>query len=192
MRSVLQGWVMSLTFMQQSVLMSAIRGCDGLQKHHKAKPLLKWYRRCILLSAFDGRALTDPFELGGGSFTGPIDMLPKFDAEGYCVGDQYYGPGDQSGIYDWKCSRMQWAQDNFMDSRDELHSHYQVHAMHAFEIVGYKHPDPSVREFWRTMYERMAHAYHLWPETEEQMDRRLGDSEIDWRARGDVSLSCSD
>ena len=56
-KSVTQEWVHELSLMQQSVLLSAIRGCDGVARHHKSKALVKWYRRCVLLSAFDGRAL---------------------------------------------------------------------------------------------------------------------------------------
>jgi len=43
--------------MQQSVLLTAVRGPDGLPKYHSSKYLLRWYRRCILLSAMDGRVL---------------------------------------------------------------------------------------------------------------------------------------
>jgi len=33
-RSVLQDWVHELTFMQQSVLIAAVRGPDGIRKDH--------------------------------------------------------------------------------------------------------------------------------------------------------------
>lgn len=36
-RSVLQDWVTSLSFMQQSVLIAAMRGPDGVEKMHKSK-----------------------------------------------------------------------------------------------------------------------------------------------------------
>lgn len=185
---VTQPWVNALSFMQQSVLLSAIRGCDGIAKRHKAKVVVKWYRRCVLLSAFDGRALTDPFESGGGSFTGPIAELPPHH-EGY--GDMMVTGMDIS-LYDWKCSMLQRVADDFVDSRDELPQHYQTHMMHAFEIIGYKHPDAAIRDYFKELYERLAHAFHLWPETEEQMDKRLGDNEVSWRARMDRSTSCSD
>lgn len=177
-RPVIQDWVSALRFMQQSVLLSAIRGCDGLPKRHKAKALVKWYRRCILISAFDGRALDNPYEPGGGSFTGPIVEIPS---------------GIPDNVrHDMACAALQRVADDFVDSRDELPSHYQVHFMHAAEIVGYKHPDEAIREFWSDLYERLAHAYHLWPETEAQMDARLGDDFEGWAARNDRSTSCSD
>lgn len=75
-KSALQDWVMLLPIMQQSVLMSAIRGPDGIAKKHKCKPLIRWFRRCILLSAFEGIAIDNPYHPGGGSFTGPSCRLP--------------------------------------------------------------------------------------------------------------------
>lgn len=194
MRPATQDWVHGLSVMQQSVLISAIRGCDGMPKKHKHKALVKWYRRCVLLSAFDGAALTDPFAPGGGSFTGPIADLKQFEVPGEWEGPPlYYGPdGKMLSEYDLRCSLLQVAADNFVDSRDELPAHYTTHFMHAVEILGYKHPDPTVREFWNDFYARLVHALHLWPETEEQLDKRLGDTYEGWAARNDVSTSCSD
>ena len=182
-RPATQDWVHDLTIMQQSVLLSAIRGCDGVAKRHKHKRLVKWYRRCVLLSAFDGQALTNPFHPGGGSFTGPIDPTlhgPLFDALPYQI------------QHDKRCDALQYACDDFIDSRDELPAHYTTHFMHAAEILGYKHPDQSCREFWHDFYIRMVHALHLWPESETEMDSRLGDNMTGWQARNDISTSCSD
>lgn len=181
-RPATQDWVHELTVMQQSVLISAIRGCDGMAKRHKHKPLVKWYRRCVLLSAFDGKALDTPFSPGGGSFTGPVAELygPLFEAM----------PAEIQ--HNQRCDALQKASDDFVDSRDELPAHYTTHFMHAVEILGYKHPDETVREFWHDFYLRLVHALHLWPETEVQLDLRLGDTFEGWQARNDVSSSCSD
>ncbi len=73
MSSVLQPWVEGLTFMMQSVLITAVRSPDTLYKDHPAKVLMRWYRRCVLYSAFEHRILETPAEPGGGSFTGPIN-----------------------------------------------------------------------------------------------------------------------
>lgn len=161
MPSVLNKWVQDLTYMQQSVLLSAIRNADGIEKFHPQKALLKWYRRCVLLSAFDGRELRDHNEPGGGSFTGPVDDIDR-------------------------------ALDSFVTARDGMTLHYFAHAMHAFEILGYKHPDPTIREFWHRAYVRMVEALHVWPETEAQMDARLGDKMEGWQARNDPAATCSD
>jgi hypothetical protein len=52
--------------------------------------------------------------------------------------------------------------------------HFVAHTMHAAEIVGYKHPDPDVRAWWIRLYRDMVLALHLNPETESQLDVRLG------------------
>lgn len=83
MSCALQDWVMNLTIMQQSVLIAAVRGPDTIRKDHVAKLLLRWYRRCILLSAFDKRVITDPYEKVGGSFTGPSIPEPPILKQGW-------------------------------------------------------------------------------------------------------------
>lgn len=189
---VTQAWVHDLSMMQQSVLLSAIRGCDGLPKRHKAKSLVKFYRRCVLISAFDGRVLNDAFEPGGGSFTGPIAELPT---TGFLLNNEYCALEAWQNLaiqLQWKREQLKRVADNFVDSRDELPMHYQTHFMHAVEILGYKHPNVETRVFWLEIYERLAHAYHLWPETEAQLDARLGDDFDGWAARNDPSACCSD
>ena len=68
---VTQEWTHSLPMMQQTVLLTAIRGADNSPKYGQPKMLIRWYRRCILLSAMDGKVLNDPCSHNGGSFTGP-------------------------------------------------------------------------------------------------------------------------
>jgi hypothetical protein len=170
----LQEWVEDLSVMQQSVLMSAIRSHDGFEKYHQSKPLMRWYRRCVLISAFDGKAITNPYEAGGGSFTGPSCNPSSSKPDG----------GDLR-------SDMQQVVDLFMTVRDAMSLHFFAHTMHAFEILGYKHPDAQIRSFWCEVYYRMAHALHVWPEMEEQMDSRLGDNEAGWADRADEAGSCS-
>lgn len=159
-RSVLQDWVHGLSFMQQTVLLAVVRGPDGFEKHHPVKPLLRWYRRCILLSAMDGRALTNEYEPGGGSFSGPLPVDITLDQQ----------------------------LDAFMRTMDQVPIHFWLHMMHAFEIVGYKHPDEQIGAFFLKAYTRMAHAMHVWPETEEQLDQRLGDNREGWLKRGDRAI----
>lgn len=61
--------------------------------------------------------------------------------------------------------------------------HFQVHFMHAAEIVGYKHPDERIRKWWRTTYDYLVNDLHLHPETEDELDKRLGDNREGWLAR---------
>lgn len=165
-RSVLQPWVESLTMMQQSVLLAAIRGPDGQPKYGGgAKMLLRWFRRCVLLSAMDGAVLEDPIVPNGGSFTGP-SLDGEDDAD------------------PWE-DRMQVHVNDYLRQVDMLPHHYQLHFMHAAEILGYKHPAHRTRHFWYSLYIRLVHDLHLWPETEEQMDSRLGDCRSGWLQRAD-------
>jgi hypothetical protein len=178
-RPVTQTWVNELPYMQQGVLLGAIRGPDGVAKFHKVKSLIRWYRRCVIVCAFDGTVLTNPFMPGGGSFTGPIGS-----------GDWIDDPGTQNS-WEQRIARC-GAVDDYIKSPDDLPHHYQLHFLHAIEIVGYKHPDLRIRKFWHDVYVRLVHALHLWPETEEQMDRRLGDNFTQWCERCDPAAVCSD
>ncbi len=145
-QSVTQPWVWSLTFMQQSVLLTAIRGPDGLPKDHITKVLLRWYRRCVLRFAFQGTIFTDPYDLDGGSFTGPSPM------------------------------NIDMAVDEYLRHLDETPHHFQLHFIHAVEVLGYKHPDTTIREWWYGVYIRLVNDMHLFPEPEDIMDQRLGDN----------------
>lgn len=168
-RSVLQDWVMALPLMQQSVLLTAVRGPDGVGKYHASKYIVRWFRRAVLLSSFAKRPILNPYEKDGGSFYGPS-----------C---EYPGSGK-----DWAPLMDECAAD-YVKSLDELPHHFQLHLMHAAEIVGYKHPDQNIRKWWASFYVRLAHDMHLWPETLEQLDRRLGDDRDGWLARADEATT---
>ncbi len=168
-KSVIQEWVSGISMMQQSVLLTAVRGPDGIPKYHAAKYIIRWFRRSILLSSFAGVAILNPWEGDGGSFYGPsCEKHPLHD--------------------DWE-KQLEKPASDYLKALDELPHHFQMHMMHAAEIVGYKHPDLRVRAWWREFYERLAHDMHLWPETEEQLDRRLGDSRQQWLERADVATT---
>jgi hypothetical protein len=162
-RSVLQDWVHELTFMQQSVLIAAVRGPDGIRKDHPVKVLCRWLRRSFLISAFNRCALLDPYEQGGGSFTGP------------CRNDEVEGLAHALELY--------------LRSVDEIPHHFHLHFMHAAEILGYKHPVIGIKHWWHTCYLKLVNDAHLYPETEEEMDKRLGDYEEHWRAREEVTAA---
>ena len=162
-RPVLQDWVMRLSFMQQSVLIAAVRGPDGIHKEHISKLLCRWLRRCVLISAFDATVLTRPYDVGkpqGGSFTGPSCSATEAT---------------------WQLA-MTTVVAKYLRSVDELPHHFQLHFMHASEIIGYKHPDDIIASWWLSTYIALANDMHLNIETEAEMSRRLGDNEADWRA----------
>lgn len=221
MGSVLQPWVSDLTMMQQTVLLTAIRGPDGTPKYGPAKMLLRWYRRCVVLSAMDRRAITDPMQDAGGSFTGPSISLStlrykaslrqqarnhddlmqdcedarelgeplvfRVDDERDCstlsLADAIADQEDEDG---WE-PPMHEIVGSYLRELDALPHHFHLHFLHAAQIIGFKHPVDRIRKWWAQTYERLVHDMHLWPETEVQMDHRLGDDRGQWLARNDVA-----
>lgn len=159
---VTQEWTHELPMMQQTVLLTVIRGPDGLPKYGCVKMLLRWYRRCVLLSAMDGVVLSNPSEQGGGSFTGPAI----------------------SAVDNWELG-MNTHVDQYLCELDGIPHHFQMHFMHGVEILGYKHPDERVRSWWEGLYQRLVNDLHLHPESEAELDERLGDCREGWLRRAD-------
>jgi hypothetical protein len=153
--NVLQKWVESLTLMQQTMLITAMRGADTLSKHHLSKYLIRWYRRCVLVSAFDRCTLDNPDDLRGGSFMGPI--------------------GEKS---------LDELASAYLQSVDELPFHFHLHLVHASEILGYKHPNRKIRDWWHSFYLAAVRDMHLHPESEAELDARLGDNLDQWQRLG--------
>lgn len=203
---VTQAWVADLSMMQQTVLFTAIRGPDGVAKYGPTKMLLRWYRRCILFSAMDGRVLTNPLDPSGGSFTGPSVSLDHLqDSERLrrnARRDNVSSVSFPSDDLEWwdlpiemaiarQMEEAGWEPllheivGDYLKQLDAIPHHFQLHLLHAIEILGYKHPEPRVRAWWMQTYFRLVHDMHLWPETEEQLDRRLGDDRDQWLERND-------
>ena len=176
MPSITQPWTHDLPFMQQTVLLTAIRGPDGNAKYDPPKMLLRWFRRCVLISALDKEVLIDPADPRGGSFTGPSI--------------EFRGVNNEL-VYDVKCAELYWKTkmephvDEYISRLDAIPAHFQRHFMHAIEILGYKHPDYSTRLFWHSVYCRLAKEMHLGPESEVEMDARLSDDRTQWLERSD-------
>lgn len=148
--------------MQQTVLMTALRGPDGMPKYGPVKYLLRWFRRCVLLSAMDGKVLDTPYDPDGGSFTGPSIKERE----------------------DWETG-MNGVVDNYLQDLDAIPHHFQLHLMHAVEILGFKHPDSRTQAWWKSLYYRLVNDMHLHPESEQEMDDRLGDDRSGWLKRAD-------
>ena len=147
--SVQPTWAAALTYQQQSVLFLATRGPDGVAKKHPCKAVYAAYRGTVLNAACYGR---------------PLHWGEK--ADGFMSLDVI-------------ADAVKWeeAVKAFFDSADALPHHYLTHFMHGAQIVGFKHPDMRFRERWSAFYLRLVESMHLMPETEEQMDQRLGDWE---------------
>jgi len=185
--SAIQKWLLCIPVMQQSVLLSAIRGPDGFAKHHPVKGLLKFYRRCVLISAFESSAIDNPYDIGGGSFTGPSLELFFGNEWSYIKTKE----GETFRPERWREAMFSIVSD-FIHSRDEMTLHYYVHAMHAFQILGENHPNNEVADFWQGVYLRMVNALHLMPEPVEELNRRLSDNSKEWSLKADEAGSCSE
>lgn len=170
-RSVLQDWVHELSFMQQTVLLTAIRGPDGVPKYGPVKMLMRWYRRCILISSLEGDVIDTPYKQGvGGSFMGP-----SYDRT------DYVGTGKML----WQ-DCMDDIVSQYLREVDALPHHFQMHLMHAFQIVGVHHPQHHTIGLWfRKTYLRLVNDMHLHPELDEEMNERLSDSRDNWLKRND-------
>jgi hypothetical protein len=69
--------------------------------------------------------------------------------------------------------------DNFKPSEfGHLPQHWYSHAMHALEIVGYRHPNPFVRQTCFNMYHSMVNNLHLNIEYSSQMMDRLSEDRV--------------
>lgn len=53
--------------------------------------------------------------------------------------------------------------------------HWYAHIMHAFQVVGYRHPDYDTRQVCATIYESFVDGLHLIPERFDSMRTRLSE-----------------
>lgn len=65
--------------------------------------------------------------------------------------------------------------EKFYGDHDEYPHHFIMHLVHCAEVVGYKHPVAEIRSYWSAVYADACLAFHMNPETEIQMDKRLND-----------------
>lgn len=145
--SVQPEWCLGLTVQQQSVLLLAARGPDGIAKTHPCKRVQQAYRATVLIAARYGRSL----HWGERA-------------------DTFMCLGDFSDDRAWRA-----IVDGFFQTADDLPHHFLMHLLHGAEILGYKHPNRDFRDRWGDFYRRGVKEFHLTPETEQQMDARLSD-----------------
>jgi hypothetical protein len=193
MPSVLQPWLHELPFMQQTVLLTAIRAPDGTGKYSPPKMLLRWLRRCVLISALDNLVLINPFDPRGGSFTGPscqcADSDPSVEVNENFLAflRKHYGHGKGRDL-DLSWFPFMWVHvGEYLQTLDSIPLHFHKHFLHACEILGYQHPNESIRVFWHLTYLRLVDDLHLSPESKDAMNSRLGDDRSGWLARGDIA-----
>lgn len=61
--------------------------------------------------------------------------------------------------------------------------HWVSHVMHAVEVIGYRHPNLYMREWFYELYRQFCKSLHVNPETFEQYEARLSEDRI---ASGEV------
>lgn len=137
--SVIHEWVSELTFQQQALLMTAMRGPDAQPKHCTAKAIVRYLRGVVLRPA------------GGWSGRNDNDFM--------------WG--------DWDVFREYMKA--FWNDHDQYPHHFIMHLIHCAEVVGYKHPEQHIRVYWHRFYLEACKSFHMNPETEEGMDKRLND-----------------
>lgn len=131
--SDVKGWVSYLPFKMQAVLLSALRGPDGVTKESAAKPLVRRMRSVLLHPAGD--------------------------------------PSPSNQFMYSNCGQAEV--ERFLGDLDPYNVHWLVHFAHAAEIIGYCHHDPVEAGFWRAIYLGIVDAFHMNPETHDQLCERL-------------------
>lgn len=150
--SVLHDWVHGLTFQQQALLMTGVRGPDNSSKHNAAKCIVRYLRGVVIKPAggWSGKNDND-FMWGEYRRLGMDKNLP----EGEYPFHHY--------------SRMFWK------DHDGYPHHFIMHLVHCAEVICYKYPDKSISAMWGRFYYDACDSFHMKPETEEEMDKRLND-----------------
>lgn len=146
--SVFQDWLFDLTMQQQSVLVLACRGPDGIPKFHPSKEVVRHYRATVLKAAYLGRPMR-PGESDGTTFMSLGLLTDDINWTKAC--------------------------NDFYDYVDQLPHHYYMHLLHGAQIIGYKHPMELFRLRWSQFYSLGCKDLHFMSETEQQMDYRLND-----------------
>lgn len=143
MTSVVKPWVAErCSWKQQTVLLAALRGCDGRPKNDPSNAFKK-RMRSVLLNNADTKT-------------------------GFMVSNEEE--------FNLREANLKEIVNFFTGCLDSYPMHFFLHFLHAAEIVGYKHPDKFIAEYWMCFYKQAVKAMHLNPETEEQLDIRLEDT----------------
>lgn len=150
--SVLQPWVMQLPRRAQGGLLVGLRGCDDAPKNPAT------------ISEKHGCSTgNDTPERGLVAFLRYCVMVPA-DAREIDIPGAFF---QSEPPCNWKPSQF-----------GHYPEHWYAHIMHSFEIVGYCHPSQRCADHGRSIYERLVHNLHLYPETKEQMLTRLTEDRI--------------
>lgn len=87
--------------------------------------------------------------------------------------------GTQTGYCSWNVAQ------EFLDDHDQYPHHWLLHFIHTIEIVGQYHPDENTRQFWWMLYVSLCAAFHMNPETFDQLEERLKITRYELQHEGD-------
>lgn len=65
--------------------------------------------------------------------------------------------------------------DAFWADHDKYPHHFIMHLVHCAQVLGYKHSSAGQRYIWKRFYLQACESFHMRPETESAMDKRLND-----------------
>lgn len=140
---------MELPLREQGVLLTGIRGCDLAPKN----PLTNNER-------YGCSTGDDTPERGLTAFLRYCVLNPA-DPREVGIPGAFFQPEPPCN---WKPSQF-----------GHYPQHWYAHIMHCFEVVGYRHPDISIRDCARAIYCRFVLNMHLVPESKEAMIERLSE-----------------
>lgn len=123
---------------------------------------LPYRMQAVLLSALrgcDGRSKNDPSKHIVRSLR--ATLLNQADPTNSFMAINLDGPPDEHV-------------DAMVNDLDSYPLHFVTHLAHASEIVGFKYPDKARKVRWLAFYYKIVKGLHMMPETEAQLDVRLG------------------
>jgi hypothetical protein len=82
---------------------------------------------------------------------------------------------DPTGFMSYDLKNLFEDTKKWMSDLDGYPMHYVMHIIHAFEVIGYEHPDGLVRHHFFTCYYNLVNSLHLDIEQPEQMNLRLNE-----------------
>lgn len=144
--SVVNEWVNKLPYMMQAMMLTALRGPDGMPKDTIVKNILMYLRGTLLKPADDG--------LDNNSDT----FMWMDHTKGYMDNDSV----DFNTYAKW-----------LWEDHDAYPHHFLMHLIHCAEIIGYKHPNGQIRAYWFKFYTDACDVMHMHPESHDQLNRRL-------------------
>lgn len=172
MHSVIKPWVFTLPFRMQSVLLLSLRGCDGVAKDDHSKAVTRTLRGLVfnnadptntfITDAFPAKEKVEAFLWDLDAYPMHFVMHTTHAAE--IIGYKYPLPEEVPAAVEAEARLQRYGS-----------------TMHAKDSEEYERIKPlvrplhyGVRAWWNQLYRDLVKALHLNPETEAQLDVRLG------------------